>query len=133
MKCFPFSNGESKHDPPVRKFTSGRSSSIASTDHDIKASGSELNSRNVSDKSAESIGKHPFPILSLKQNYLRVFTFEELKLATKNFNRSLMLGEGGFGCVYRGTIKDQGTSFANLEIAVKQLSTQRLAGKIFSA
>lgn len=40
-----------------------------------------------------------------KAHNLRVFKFAELKEATNNFNRLLKIGEGGFGCVYKGTIK----------------------------
>jgi serine/threonine protein kinase len=35
---------------------------------------------------------------------LRMFTFKELSKATKNFRRSEILGSGGFGAVYKGTL-----------------------------
>ncbi|XP_073298911.1 probable serine/threonine-protein kinase PBL19 [Primulina huaijiensis] len=38
---------------------------------------------------------------------LRVFSVPELKEATNNFNKLLRIGEGGFGTVYKGTIKLQ--------------------------
>ncbi|XP_020589185.1 probable serine/threonine-protein kinase PBL19 isoform X2 [Phalaenopsis equestris] len=128
MKCFQFSNGEGKQTPPVRKSTSGLSTSTASTDHDTKKSGSESNSMNVSSLSAESVGRTPFPSLSQKPNNLRKFSFEELKAATRNFSRSLMLGEGGFGCVYRGVVKGHEDPHMTIEIAVKQLSRKGLQG-----
>lgn len=34
-----------------------------------------------------------------------VFTFRELASATDNFNSDLLVGEGGFGRVYRGQLK----------------------------
>lgn len=34
-----------------------------------------------------------------------VFTFRELAAATDNFNADLLVGEGGFGRVYRGQLK----------------------------
>ncbi|KAG2288893.1 hypothetical protein Bca52824_048497 [Brassica carinata] len=39
-----------------------------------------------------------------EENDLKVFTYGELKLATKGFSRALLIGEGGFGCVYRGVV-----------------------------
>lgn len=126
MKCFQFSNGEGKQNPPMRKSASGLSSSTASTDHEMKKSESELNSRNASSFSSDSIGRPPFASLSQKPNNLRKFTFEELKVATRNFSRSLMLGEGGFGCVYRGIVKGHEDPHVTVEIAVKQLSRKGL-------
>lgn len=34
-----------------------------------------------------------------------VFTFRELATATDNFNPELLVGEGGFGRVYKGYLK----------------------------
>lgn len=34
-----------------------------------------------------------------------VFTFRELATATENFNSELLVGEGGFGRVYKGYLK----------------------------
>lgn len=35
-----------------------------------------------------------------------VYTFRELAAATRNFNSENLLGEGGFGRVYKGELKD---------------------------
>lgn len=43
------------------------------------------------------------------------FTYEELTEATNGFSTSNLLGEGGFGCVYKGSLAD------GREVAVKQL------------
>ena len=40
-----------------------------------------------------------------REQNLRVFTLSELKEATRNFNRLLKIGEGGFGSVYKGSIQ----------------------------
>lgn len=39
-------------------------------------------------------------------NSARVFTYAELEAAMKNFKAESLLGEGGFGRVYRGHLDD---------------------------
>lgn len=38
----------------------------------------------------------------------QTFTFRELAVATKNFRQECLMGEGGFGRVYKGTIAASG-------------------------
>ena len=61
-------------------------------------------------------------------NNLKAFPLDDLKTATNNFNRSLMIGEGGFGGVFRGIIQSPEDSRKKVEIAVKQLSRRGLQG-----
>ncbi|XP_029123550.1 serine/threonine-protein kinase PCRK1 isoform X2 [Elaeis guineensis] len=128
MKCFPFPNGLKKSEILSTFSASARSNSTTSTDRDVRRSGSEFNSWNVSDMSADSLGRCQYPSFSQRPSDLRVFTFSELRTATRNFSRSLMVGEGGFGCVYRGTIKSSEDPNMRLEIAVKQLNRKGLQG-----
>lgn len=121
MKCFQFSNGE-KEESKTMKSASNRSYASEFTDREMRRSGSEFSSQNVSDLSTESLGRTTLPNLSLRQINLRVFAFPELKAATRNFSRSLMLGEGGFGCVYKGAIRSSEDLSGKIEIAVKKLS-----------
>lgn len=124
MKCFPFSVGEKKEEP---KSTKSNQSTISTfTDGEMKRSGSELNSQNVSDASIESARRQSFPSFSQRPSNLRVFTVPELRSATKNFSRSVIVGEGGFGCVYKGVIKSTEDPSKRLEVAVKQLSKRGL-------
>ncbi|XP_022892583.1 probable serine/threonine-protein kinase PBL19 [Olea europaea var. sylvestris] len=124
MRCFSFSNGTKDDVPKMSKCTPVLSSTSISTDPDTKKSGSEYNSQNISDISTESSVRLSFKSLSQRPSNLRVFTFAELKTATKNFSHSLMIGEGGFGPVYRGVLRET----ERIDIAVKQLSRRGLQG-----
>ncbi|CAK9867932.1 unnamed protein product [Sphagnum jensenii] len=65
----------------------------------------------------------------LETSPLRAFTFEELSAATQGFERSLVLGEGGFGEVYEGYLIDhsaasthpENAAFKYQHVAVKRL------------
>ncbi|KAK3021657.1 hypothetical protein RJ639_046381 [Escallonia herrerae] len=53
----------------------------------------------------------------------QTFTFRELATATKNFRQECLVGEGGFGRVYKGQLEKTGQV-----IAVKQLDRNGLQG-----
>lgn len=63
---------------------------------------------------------------------LRVFSFQDLKAATRNFRPDSLLGEGGFGGVFKGWIDEHGTMAVRpgtgLTVAVKQLNQDGLQG-----
>ncbi|MCO5563767.1 hypothetical protein L7F22_017414 [Adiantum nelumboides] len=42
----------------------------------------------------------------IKESGVRDFEFEEMALATKNFDKSMEVGRGGYGRVYRGLLRD---------------------------
>ena len=54
--------------------------------------------------------------------HLRRYTFKELRAATDHFNSKNILGRGGFGIVYKGSLND-GTV-----VAVKRLKDYNTAG-----
>ncbi|KAJ6721802.1 KINASE APK1B CHLOROPLAST putative-RELATED [Salix viminalis] len=63
---------------------------------------------------------------------LRKFTFNDLKFATRNFRPESLLGEGGFGCVFKGWVEENGTApvkpGTGLTVAVKTLNHDGLQG-----
>ncbi|KAG8368009.1 hypothetical protein BUALT_Bualt15G0000700 [Buddleja alternifolia] len=61
---------------------------------------------------------------------LRIFSFSELKAATRNFRNDTVLGEGGFGRVYKGWLDDKSTTKfgSRSAIAVKKLNLEGLQG-----
>ncbi|KAI7725015.1 hypothetical protein M8C21_026384, partial [Ambrosia artemisiifolia] len=142
MRCFSFSSsshGERNNDTRTSKSTPAHSSpSISNGQDDQRKSGSEFTSHDNSDVSTESSNRTSFASLNQRQsrnnnsnsnnNNLREFTFSELKSATRNFSRALMIGEGGFGCVYRAVIKTSDGSNKKIDVAVKQLGRRGLQG-----
>lgn len=63
---------------------------------------------------------------------LRKFNFSELKSATRGFKAESLLGEGGFGCVFKGWICESGTAPVKagmgIPVAVKTLNHDGLQG-----
>ena len=61
---------------------------------------------------------------------LRIFSFAELKVATRNFKADTLLGEGGFGQVYKGWLDEKapGRNGSGTVIAVKKMSSESLQG-----
>lgn len=113
----------------MKKITSFRSNSNKSTDSTFQNSelgNSGFTSQNISDtiySPSSKTEKSPLPGFSKSPKNLRIFTYPELKSAMKNFSRSTMIGEGGFGGVYRGTIQSSDDPETKIEIAVKQLNS----------
>lgn len=68
----------------------------------------------------------------LQNANLKNFSLSELKSATRNFRPDSVVGEGGFGCVFKGWIDE--TSFApskpgtGIVIAVKRLNQEGFQG-----
>ncbi|XP_056171847.1 G-type lectin S-receptor-like serine/threonine-protein kinase At1g61370 isoform X2 [Syzygium oleosum] len=78
----------------------------------------------TSEKSAELIQGKAWKE-QLKQDdslELTIFSFESILLATNKFNTTSKLGQGGFGSVYKGKLKD------GKEVAVKRLSSTSAQG-----
>ena len=65
---------------------------------------------------------------------LKSFSFNELKRATRNFRPDNMLGEGGFGCVFKGWVNGNSLTAVKpgtgMLIAVKRLNQESLQGHL---
>lgn len=68
----------------------------------------------------------------LQSSNLRSFTFNELRAATRNFRPDSVVGEGGFGSVFKGWVDEQtlvaSKPGAGIVIAVKKLNQEGLQG-----
>lgn len=63
-----------------------------------------------------------------KAHNLRVFSYSDLRHATNNFSRLLKIGEGGFGSVYKGSIKPAEGNVDPIMVAIKKLNKDGLQG-----
>jgi hypothetical protein len=60
---------------------------------------------------------------------VNIFTYDELRAATKNFRPDQILGEGGFGVVYKGVIDENvRAGFPSRQVAVKELNPEGFQG-----
>lgn len=68
----------------------------------------------------------------LESSSLKTFGFIDLRTATRNFRPDSVLGEGGFGCVFKGWIDEHTFKAAKpgtgMVIAVKRLNQEGLQG-----
>ncbi|KAJ0048781.1 hypothetical protein Pint_15231 [Pistacia integerrima] len=99
-----------------------------------------LSSRTTSDPKTDKSEKRTSGNLStprtegdiLSSPNLKAFTFSELKTATRNFRPDSLIGEGGFGYVYKGWIDEQTLEPAKpgsgMVVAVKKLKPEGFQG-----
>ncbi|KAK1590982.1 hypothetical protein Q3G72_000289 [Acer saccharum] len=103
----------------VNKKDSVKDGSIAQSHHVSRVISDKSKSRGGSDPKKESaVPKEPTAHIAAQ-----TFTFKELANATKNFRQESLLGEGGFGRVYKGRLESTGQV-----VAVKQLDRNGLQG-----
>ena len=95
------------------------------------------NSVGLSDGSS-SAGQSRFPLAAsddgeiLATPNLRVYSFSDLKCATKGFRPDMILGVGGFGTVYKGWLDERtlspSRSRSGMIVAIKKLNPESVQG-----
>ncbi|KAK8711124.1 hypothetical protein V6N13_146420 [Hibiscus sabdariffa] len=122
MKCFHYfkdkSRSKGQRSAPELK-QDGKSGGFSGPDRFTKSScsGSVASPRSIPE------------LYEAKAPDLRVFSFLELKQATRDFSLQLKIGEGGFGSVYKGTITPaDGKGDEPMVVAIKKLNKNGLQG-----
>ncbi|KAL2530733.1 Protein kinase superfamily protein [Forsythia ovata] len=126
MGCFPCFGSSEKEQNNVngvkevaKKESFKEGSAVQSHNHVNRASSDKSKSWNGNDPKKEAATpKEPLAHIAAQ-----TFTFRELASATQNFRPECLLGEGGFGHVYKGRLESTGQV-----VAVKQLDRNGLQG-----
>lgn len=122
--CFPCFGSSNKEGNGVKKEVAKKDSvkdgSSAQSHHVTRVSSDKSKSRSGSDSKKEPAVPKDGPTAHIAA---QTFTFRELAAATKNFRPESLLGEGGFGRVYKGRLESTGQV-----VAVKQLDRNGLQG-----
>ncbi|KAF3523821.1 hypothetical protein F2Q69_00047314 [Brassica cretica] len=109
--CLP-STSDVDTSPPLSLSTTTRSKSTATVKSNEQPAGHVSSSSTIATiTNAESSLSTPMITEELKMySHLKQFTFLDLNLATRNFRPESLLGEGGFGCVFKGWVEENGTA-----------------------
>ncbi|KAJ6904188.1 serine/threonine-protein kinase PBL27-like [Populus alba x Populus x berolinensis] len=122
--CFGSSNKEGSSGggvvKEVNKKDSAKEGSVGQSQHAGRVNSDKSKSRSGSDQKKEPSIPKDGPTANIAA---QTFTFRELATATKNFKPECLLGEGGFGRVYKGRLESTGQA-----VAVKQLDRNGLQG-----
>lgn len=108
-----------------KNFHAGNAKSIGAESNDLSGGSSKVSSviAPPTPRSEDDI---------LQTSNLKSFSFADLKMATRNFRPDSVLGEGGFGSVFKGWIDENSLSAtrpgAGMVIAVKKLNLDGLQG-----
>ena len=88
-----------------------------------KSNGSSISSFRHTAKDVKELRRNP------GFSNVNMFTYEEMKLATKHFRPDHVIGEGGFGVVYKGIIDEiVRPGYKTIEVAIKQLNPEGFQG-----
>jgi len=99
-----------------------------------KDGGKEENDLSVTVSSSSMLLTPQNEVEILEASNLKDFAFNELRTATRNFRPDSMVGEGGFGSVFKGWIDEQTLAptkaGTGMVIAVKRLNQESNQGHI---
>ncbi|ESW29991.1 hypothetical protein PHAVU_002G115800 [Phaseolus vulgaris] len=95
-------------------------------------SGSGREGTSVDGGSSSSISGNNAVFPRVETRNLKQFNFADLKAATKSFRSDVLLGEGGFGKVYKGWLDEKTLtptkSGSGMVVAVKKLNSESVQG-----
>ncbi|XP_011010263.1 PREDICTED: serine/threonine-protein kinase At5g01020-like isoform X1 [Populus euphratica] len=127
--CFSTDNDKM---PQERQRLSSKGNQEAGHDYDQSptiSNGPEL----VEIKRTSSIPSIPKNVTDLRNSpgygNVDIFTYKEMTLATKHFRPDYILGEGGFGAVYKGVLDESvRPGYKTTYVAIKELNPDGLQG-----
>ncbi|GAB2279752.1 Probable serine/threonine-protein kinase pix13 [Dionaea muscipula] len=126
--CLGNSSDESSPSTVLPTFSSGVASSISASSggsNSYRSAGNSLSLSGATEIYEEKEANGEI----FETPSLRIFSFSELRSATKNFRPETLLGEGGFGKVYKGSIDDKNSkSGFKVNAAIKKLNSESLQG-----
>jgi hypothetical protein len=107
--------------------------SFFSCEFSVEVGHESATSPNALERSASSTPLAPKNVKDLRENpgysNVDIFTYEEMRLATKCFRPDLILGEGGFGIVYKGGIDENvRPGYKTTQVAIKELNREGFQG-----
>lgn len=117
MKCFYYFKDKTK---------SRLQRSAPELKEQSKSQHSSANDRIIKSSCSANSPRGILELYDEKAQNLRVFSFSELRHATHDFSRLLKIGEGGFGSVYKGSIKPANGRGDSLAVAIKKLNEDGL-------
>ena len=100
----------------------------------IESSGtSSSNGKSLFSEGASMLSMDDYPDGKiLEAPNLKEFTFTDLKTATKNFKSDSVLGEGGFGRVFKGWVDEKtlapSKAGIGMVVAIKKLNSESMQG-----
>ncbi|KAJ4844536.1 putative serine/threonine-protein kinase pix13 [Turnera subulata] len=126
----PSPSSINNHNPPTPGTSRNNYSTTTTTD--LSATSSSLGKSQFSAAVSEGDEETNPNGEILDSPNLKVFTFSDLRSATKNFKSDSLLGEGGFGKVFKGWLDERTLAPARagtgMAVAIKKLNSESMQG-----